>query len=505
MCIRDRYMGIVILFAITLATNIKVCKKTRHYVDSNNKIRVFHGVNVVYKKKPYHPDYQSRFHPLYSFNKEDIEKLKVWGQNVIRLFVSWEATEPARGKYNMTYINAIKEIVEMCAKEDIFVILDAHQDVLSPYFCGEGLPKWAVHIENFPYPADYQLRRDENGIPLEEDCLKRPFWKYYFTDDVHNSFKNLYENKNGIRDSFGDFWKMVAENFRNYPNVIGYEIINEPFIGSIKNEPEAIFYPGLADRKYLYPFYQIIHKRIREADNQKIIFFDNYEFDELAVGFTESPEGPEYNDRQAFSIHLYCPLLDDKGEPKYEMACDFIHSAHYRMKTKAAEKMGTGVFLTEFGSMASTDKGLREIDHVLKKADAAFMSWAYWQFKFFHDVTSTTRPAINEGFYDSVGHLQSRKVKLLSRPYLPEICGTPVSAEYDSKKAYAKFEYTAGECSDNTTVLYVNEGLFNDGNKNTIQVLEGVQISSIKPNYFALTHKKEHVGKKVVIIVKARD
>lgn len=90
---------------------------------------------------------------------------------------------------------------------------------------------------------------------------------------------------------------MIAANFKNYKNVLGYEIINEPFAGSIKKEPSAIFWQGLSDKKYLYPFYQIIFKKIREEDNEKIIFFDNYEFDQIAVGFTKSPEGPEYNDR----------------------------------------------------------------------------------------------------------------------------------------------------------------------------------------------------------------
>ena len=115
-----------ILLALVYGSNVKVCRKTRNFIDSNGKTRVFHGVNVVYKKKPYHPENVKTFDPFYSFSREDVINLKKWGLNVIRLFVSWEATEPERGKYNFTYIEAIKNIVEMCAKEEIYVILDAH-------------------------------------------------------------------------------------------------------------------------------------------------------------------------------------------------------------------------------------------------------------------------------------------------------------------------------------------------------------------------------------------
>jgi endoglycosylceramidase len=90
--------------------------------------------------------------------------------NVIRLYVAWEGVEPVRGQYNMTYLQELKGVVERCNRFNIAVILDAHQDVLSRFFCGEGFPDWAVSRSDwvFPYPVRKDFDVDENGYPLLE-------------------------------------------------------------------------------------------------------------------------------------------------------------------------------------------------------------------------------------------------------------------------------------------------------------------------------------------------
>ena len=34
---------------------------------------------------------------------------------------------------------------------------------------------------------------------------------------------------NNLATKFGNFWKFVANNFKDFSNVLGYEIINEPW------------------------------------------------------------------------------------------------------------------------------------------------------------------------------------------------------------------------------------------------------------------------------------
>ena len=52
---------------------------------------------------------------------------------------------PKRGQYNETYMEVIKTIVSKAAKYGIYTLLDMHQDVMSPKFCVEGFPDWAVN------------------------------------------------------------------------------------------------------------------------------------------------------------------------------------------------------------------------------------------------------------------------------------------------------------------------------------------------------------------------
>jgi endoglycosylceramidase len=50
----------------------------------------------------------------------------------------WPGVETSRLVYNQTYINVMQQIVNNLAAKDMYTLLDCHQDLLSPKFCGEG-------------------------------------------------------------------------------------------------------------------------------------------------------------------------------------------------------------------------------------------------------------------------------------------------------------------------------------------------------------------------------
>ena len=59
---------------------------------------------------------------------------KEYGFNVVRLGVMWSGIEPEQNQYNDTYITILKSIVNKLHQNDMYVILDMHQDVLSSRF-----------------------------------------------------------------------------------------------------------------------------------------------------------------------------------------------------------------------------------------------------------------------------------------------------------------------------------------------------------------------------------
>jgi len=54
---------------------------------------------VIYKIDPYIPD-EDTFDYQNSLNDKDIDDLKNWGFNLVRLGVMWEAVERERGVYD---------------------------------------------------------------------------------------------------------------------------------------------------------------------------------------------------------------------------------------------------------------------------------------------------------------------------------------------------------------------------------------------------------------------
>ncbi len=101
----------------------------------------------------------------------------------MRLYVAWPGYEPTRGNFNETYIAGLKSIVDALGEAGIYTILDCHQDVFSPKFCGEGAPDFAAIYRNgssealkFPLPMAKPYAVGPDGYPTREECLQHPFF-----------------------------------------------------------------------------------------------------------------------------------------------------------------------------------------------------------------------------------------------------------------------------------------------------------------------------------------
>lgn len=99
------------------------------------------------------------------------------------------------------------------------------------------------------------MKFDEEDKPLIEDCLKTKFIEYYLTFDTAKAFDDFFHNANGVSDAFAEFWGEVAKYFVNVPNVLGYEIINEPLASSPYRSIYEFLYPNVGNNKNLLPLY----------------------------------------------------------------------------------------------------------------------------------------------------------------------------------------------------------------------------------------------------------
>ena len=396
--------------------------------------------------------------------------------NVLRLGFHWHMIERTPGQYNMTYINILIDFVDRLNKHNVHVILDMHQDCWSPLYCGaHGLPAAYSHgyssdydahgSKAYPIPLLTPQYAPNGGMSNCDDVDKKVFgWaSCYATYAIGAASQRLYDNDKGVLDRFGDFWKLIANKVKDFPNVIGYELLNEPWLGDAPlsfeefiptNHHWDLWFPTIADKNNLQKMYIELHNQIRTVDNTSVIFFEpatggNF-LDAFPVGFTQGPGGPEYNDRQALAYHVYCPFIDSKNASSFIQhiiaelttdACDLLNDAMYDVRHHDTKKLGHAGFLTEFGN-----NGLGITPEILnfatKKMDEFMHGWTYWYLAPDTNMRNST------------------EIEALARPYPQKIAGTPTSYSYDPAKRVFVLEYmpcTEIPCVNKPTEIFTSK------------------------------------------------
>lgn len=85
----------------------------------------------------------------------------------------------------------------------------------------------------FPVPVEsrpFTLLPD--GIPSDKDCERHGFDKYQFSYASGSAYQRLYKDHDGLRQAFVEYWKLVAETFKDFKNILGADLMNEPWAGS---------------------------------------------------------------------------------------------------------------------------------------------------------------------------------------------------------------------------------------------------------------------------------
>lgn len=200
-----------------------------NFVDANGDRVLFHGFNSVCKGPPYYD--------AADVTEKRLNLFRNWGFNVVRLGILWHPAMPfGPRKFNTIYLDAIQNQVRAFSKVGIYVILDMHQDSLSTlYGSYDAIPLWL--LKSFPQPNNFFAYPWPRHSPAKGD------WQGYETYACQKAFQCLYDNEEKAWFHWGDFWEEVARRFQNEENVLGYELMNEPFAGNIYTNPLRAF-PG---------------------------------------------------------------------------------------------------------------------------------------------------------------------------------------------------------------------------------------------------------------------
>jgi endoglycosylceramidase len=146
--------------------------------------------------------------------------------NFVRIAAPWSLFEPRRPTggvhhWDQAELAALDREVSFFEHADINVLIDFHQYRWSPYFAGHycphdcvalGIPAWFYANGRFPDTASGQ------------NAAEAAFW----TTESRES-----------QAAYAAFAAMMATRYARYPNVVGYEIVNEPHAGSLASSANA--------------------------------------------------------------------------------------------------------------------------------------------------------------------------------------------------------------------------------------------------------------------------
>ncbi|SDD51657.1 cellulase family glycosylhydrolase [Nocardioides lianchengensis] len=187
-------------------------REGRWLVDPQGRVVIVHGLNLVWKHAPYAAPATRE-----GFTRRDARWLARHGFNAARVGTLWAGLTPdAPGRADPAYLRRTQRVLDLLAKRRIWIQLDLHQDQWHETYGGEGAPDWAM-IRPQPFAA----------LPP----VTAPFPTGYWTPEVSTVFDRFWADEDGLLDGWAAAWRVAARQWRRQPYLMGYDLLNEPWMG----------------------------------------------------------------------------------------------------------------------------------------------------------------------------------------------------------------------------------------------------------------------------------
>ena len=345
----------------------------------------------------------------------DFAQARALGFNIMRLCLSWSELEYTPGEYNASYIERVAQMVEWAAEQDIYVILDMHEDLytlfiqpppnatgvppfLTPGGGQDGAPAWAVATDGWPPLSIF-------GIGNLNLAIMRAFDNFYQNKVVPGVPQGAAPGP-GLQDHYIGAIAALARRFINSSNVAGLEIINEP-------NPGSTLGPLDFGRNYLYPLYTRTVQAITGVrdglppcnasttpflpvgppacpypdlgihDTRHIFFAEPSALrNELDFSSEEIPGPWTTYAHVVHTPHVYTHVFTiDQEIPALNLSGKWPPSWAFAYDTAQAEanRMRSGVFVTEFGTGADSD--VKTVQPTLDQAELHGVGGTIWSWK----------------------------------------------------------------------------------------------------------------------------
>jgi endoglycosylceramidase len=409
----------------------------RFITDADGRVVTFHGVNMMNKLQAsgYAPD-------AFGFGRDDARFLARNGFNVVRLGIIWKGLEPQPGVYDDAYLNRIFSTYRLLHKQGIAVLLDFHQDMYNERFQGEGAPDWAIVGQ-----AATENPTPQTGFPnnyVLQNALNHAYDAFWANEQVPGTGR-------GVQDFYAAAWAHVAKRFRGRPGVVGYNLFNEPWMGTALQKcalagggtsPDACGIPQF-EATSLTDFYRRVTRAVRRVDRRTMVFPAPI----LTFDFGGVTGLGKLDKRAGFAFNAYCGQINPaigallpflQGQP-----CSFSANLSFTHALDESRRNGDALFMTEFGA---TDD-LPDFTDYLNGANELGISWTYWAYCGCTDPTTTgagdTQAVVLDPRQPPTGaNVKTEKLLLLARPYATVVSGTPRKYQWDATAQSLLFSYS---------------------------------------------------------------
>ena len=426
-------------------------------LDPGGRTAILHGFNLVWKVAPYYPPssiYPAPFRVSQDrsfFDERDATWLRDHGFNAVRLGIIWKGLQPHdAAHFDDTYVDRMRDLVGLLGRYGIAVLLDFHQDMANEQFQGEGFPDWAVHT-GVATPAG-----ELAALPATNCC---GFPGNYFTPAVMRTFDNIWTNAFGLWNAYANAWAHVASGLGGEPNVIGYDIMNEPWPGTQWATCASPAGCPVFENLFLQRFHEHVAAAIRRVQPRGIVFWEPPVTDDFGAGNETGLVHPFKDPLNGISFHDYC-LLGGQFVPGLSRAddpeCQRTEPMVFQNQADAARRNGSALALTEFG--ASDD--LVDSGRVLNEADGFALSWFFWQYQAWSDPTGNPAGEGMSTFDDQrrFTSFKTTKVDLLTESYPQAVAGT--AGGWATVDGVFRFFYVASPTSPAITEIYLDPAEF---------------------------------------------
>ncbi|GGR85173.1 cellulase family glycosylhydrolase [Streptomyces eurythermus] len=360
---------------------------------------------------------------LSAITERHLRDLRAQGFDFARLLVFWDDLEPRPGQYSEGYLRKVERVLDWAERQDVRVVLDAHQDVFGPAFGHRGIPEWATRTDGLPF------------TPHPDDWFAE-----YFEPAVQRAFTHLYEDDD-LRSAQARMWRTLASRFAGHPAVLGYDLINEP-MGEPRPGEDLPAAARRIEREQLTPMYNRLADAVRPADRDAWLFVEPTpvvgEGVPTGLGRVRDP-------RVVYAPHFYDTAMEAGAD--YDPGAGWIE-AYERAVTAYPRRYRVPVVVGEWGP---PDSSLPRMNRFYRDAMVSLgryaSGWAGYVWCYGGGYCAL----------DGTGAFRVNK-ELTVEPYAEAVAGTVRSAAYDAGAGVYRLVYRAAPHGSRLSVLSVPPG-----------------------------------------------